>query len=158
MIATILSLLKSLFPFIKEALSVDDDLRSSDRRLKFFFLSLLVISLLVGWLGILFVSHTEIVNSSEIDKLHGKIELLEESTQDTRMRLLEERTTYERTRYDLERANNTIIELRRKTRSLEQTIRESEFLLGRLEEAVRACPSPEVDNLYSRLLELYGDD
>lgn len=158
MITSILSLLKSLFPFIKEALSVDADLRSSDRRLRLFFLSLLVVSLLVGWLGILFVNHTEIVNSSEIDKLNGKIELLEESSQIARMRLLEERSAFERNRYELERANNTITELRRTTRSLERTIRESELLLGRLESAVKTCDNPEVNSLYKRLLELYGDD
>lgn len=155
--ATILSILKSLFPFIKEAFSVDDELRGSDRRLRIIFLSLIVVSLLLGWLGFVFLDHTKIINSSEIDRLEGRIELLEQSNQDARNRLFEERSVTARMRYEIERANNEIARLRRENRRLDDKLGETGKLMSRLEDELNDCPNPNAESVYNRLLELHGE-
>lgn len=157
MITTILSLLKSLFPFLKEALSVSDELRGSNPKIKFAFLSFVIGCGLIAWIAGVNLERTKIVSSSQIDNLEGRIELLVKRNQEVETDLLEERTESQRLRYQKERANNEIMRLRQRNRELEDTLRKSERLTKELEEKVNACPSSEVEDVYSRLLELHED-
>ena len=139
MIGAIASFLKSLFPFIVEALSVDDKLRGSDRKIRIFFLSLLVVSLLLGWLANVYLDHTRIVNDTEIKRRSDQIEQLTNTVSQLSQKILKKELKISNLQRRLDNKDNKVEQLRKEIRETAEICYEKQELITKLNENLIKC-------------------
>lgn len=155
-LTTILSLLKSVLPFVKEALSVDDQLRGSDRKLKLSVLFSVLFLFIIAIVGYYIVDYQKVTSGVSVSKLRGELELAQRKTKMLEDDLSRERSENNTLMLQAERTRTETQRLRRKIDELRNDLEDAQELVDDLEDNLSCPPQESSSSTYERLLDLNG--
>lgn len=120
--AGVLALLKALLPFLKEMYTGDENLKPAQRRQRIIVFSVLITLVFLMYLGNMYIDHTKVVRSSDLEVLTAKIASLEEDRKWLEMRLVEQRNHLARVELALDRSMEELRRAREELNSLRACI------------------------------------